>query len=185
MSVVRRDPDPGSGLKLSRNQHWHSGSPGQQPSAWSLWWPRQLAGGAVGLQQWWHSHLQQHRWGPHFTERTGITSRHDCIILTELWVESASHSGISPHLHLLCFFSSSPSALFLCLIFICSDSSHLHPPPDLVYITYNLDNRVSNPYQLWKSLGCPDYPTVQQFRLLRSLQVIIHSSWTDLASTFI
>ncbi|XP_056889268.1 alpha-L-iduronidase isoform X1 [Takifugu flavidus] len=42
--------------------------------------------------------------------------------------------------------------------------------PDLVYITYNLDNRVSNPYQLWKSLGCPDYPTVQQFRLLRSLQ---------------
>lgn len=53
----------------------------------------------------------------------------------------------------------------------CSVSPHLHPSPGLVYVTYNLDNSVSNPYQLWKDWARPDYPTVQQFRLLRSAQV--------------
>lgn len=66
-------------------------------------------------------------------------------------------------------------------------SPHLHPSPGLVYVTYNLDNSVSNPYQLWKGWAGPDYPTVQQFRLLRSVQVGSPLSWTHwvwLSSTF-
>lgn len=41
----------------------------------------------------------------------------------------------------------------------------------LVYVTYYIDNNVSNPYQLWQNMGRPDYPTAQQFRSLRSVQV--------------
>nr|XP_046242525.1 alpha-L-iduronidase [Scatophagus argus] len=40
----------------------------------------------------------------------------------------------------------------------------------LVYVTYYMDNNVSNPYELWQSLGSPDYPTASQFRRLRSVQ---------------
>ncbi|CAG12584.1 unnamed protein product [Tetraodon nigroviridis] len=40
----------------------------------------------------------------------------------------------------------------------------------LLYVTYTLDNSVTNPYRLWRDWGRPDYPTVQQFGLLRSLQ---------------
>ncbi|KAJ8397109.1 hypothetical protein AAFF_G00009630 [Aldrovandia affinis] len=38
----------------------------------------------------------------------------------------------------------------------------------LVYVAYYLDNNVTNPYQLWKSFGTPDFPTAEQFRQLRS-----------------
>lgn len=50
----------------------------------------------------------------------------------------------------------------------------LHRPvcsAGLVYVTYYIDNNVSNPYQLWQNMGRPDYPTAQQFRRLRSVQV--------------
>lgn len=40
----------------------------------------------------------------------------------------------------------------------------------LMFVTYNLDNNVSNPYQLWQSMGSPDYPTPEQFRQLRSME---------------
>ncbi|XP_075960916.1 alpha-L-iduronidase isoform X2 [Anarhichas minor] len=40
----------------------------------------------------------------------------------------------------------------------------------LMYITYYIDNNVTNPYQLWQSMGSPDYPTAEQFRRLRSVQ---------------
>ncbi|KAG8012247.1 Alpha-L-iduronidase [Nibea albiflora] len=40
----------------------------------------------------------------------------------------------------------------------------------LVYVTYYIDNNVTNPYELWRSMGSPDYPTAQQFRRLRSVQ---------------
>uniref|UniRef100_A0A8C2XMA7 Alpha-L-iduronidase n=1 Tax=Cyclopterus lumpus TaxID=8103 RepID=A0A8C2XMA7_CYCLU len=42
--------------------------------------------------------------------------------------------------------------------------------PGLMYITYYIDNNVTNPYQLWQSMGSPDYPTAEQFRRLRSVQ---------------
>ena len=38
-------------------------------------------------------------------------------------------------------------------------------------MTYYLDNNVTNPYQLWQSMGSPDYPTPEQFRRLRSMEV--------------
>ncbi|XP_017269987.1 alpha-L-iduronidase [Kryptolebias marmoratus] len=41
---------------------------------------------------------------------------------------------------------------------------------DLVYVTYYMDNNVTNPYQLWQSMGRPDYPTAEQFRRLRSVE---------------
>ncbi|KAA8592734.1 hypothetical protein FQN60_018189 [Etheostoma spectabile] len=41
---------------------------------------------------------------------------------------------------------------------------------DLVYVTYYIDNNVTNPYQLWQSMGSPNYPTAEQFRRLRSVQ---------------
>uniref|UniRef100_A0AAQ5XU23 Alpha-L-iduronidase n=1 Tax=Amphiprion ocellaris TaxID=80972 RepID=A0AAQ5XU23_AMPOC len=40
----------------------------------------------------------------------------------------------------------------------------------LVYVTYYMDNNVTNPYQMWQNMGSPDYPTVEQFRRLRSGQ---------------
>ncbi|XP_041855329.1 alpha-L-iduronidase isoform X2 [Melanotaenia boesemani] len=40
----------------------------------------------------------------------------------------------------------------------------------LVYVTYYMDNHVTNPYQLWQSMGSPDFPTAQQFRRLRSVE---------------
>ncbi|KAG7490400.1 alpha-L-iduronidase [Solea senegalensis] len=40
----------------------------------------------------------------------------------------------------------------------------------LMYVTYYMDNNVSSPYQLWKSMGSPDYPTAQHFRRLRRAQ---------------
>ncbi|CAG5920346.1 unnamed protein product [Menidia menidia] len=40
----------------------------------------------------------------------------------------------------------------------------------LLYVTYYMDNNVSSPYQLWQSMGSPDYPTAEQFRHLRSLE---------------
>uniref|UniRef100_A0A3Q1ISV6 Uncharacterized protein n=1 Tax=Anabas testudineus TaxID=64144 RepID=A0A3Q1ISV6_ANATE len=40
----------------------------------------------------------------------------------------------------------------------------------LVYVTYYMDNNVTNPYQLWQNMGSPDYPTAEQFRRLRSTQ---------------
>ncbi|XP_066510173.1 alpha-L-iduronidase-like [Hoplias malabaricus] len=40
--------------------------------------------------------------------------------------------------------------------------------PDLMYVTHYMDNNVSNPYELWRQMGSPDYPTLQQFTQLRS-----------------
>ncbi|XP_029017214.1 alpha-L-iduronidase isoform X2 [Betta splendens] len=37
----------------------------------------------------------------------------------------------------------------------------------LVYVTYYMDNNVSSAFQLWQSMGSPDYPTADQFRQLR------------------
>lgn len=41
---------------------------------------------------------------------------------------------------------------------------------DLLYVTYYMDNNVSSPYQLWQSMSSPDFPTVEQFRRLRSVE---------------
>ncbi|KAM4617057.1 alpha-L-iduronidase [Polymixia lowei] len=40
----------------------------------------------------------------------------------------------------------------------------------LVYVTYYLDNNVTNPFQLWQSMGKPDFPSTEQFRRLRSME---------------
>ncbi|KAJ3607295.1 hypothetical protein NHX12_025605 [Muraenolepis orangiensis] len=40
----------------------------------------------------------------------------------------------------------------------------------LVYVTYYLDNNVTNPQQLWQAMGSPDFPTAQQFQLLRTAE---------------
>uniref|UniRef100_A0A7N8YB58 Alpha-L-iduronidase n=1 Tax=Mastacembelus armatus TaxID=205130 RepID=A0A7N8YB58_9TELE len=40
----------------------------------------------------------------------------------------------------------------------------------VVYVTYYMDNNVTNPHQLWRDMGSPDYPTAEQFRRLRSVQ---------------
>nr|XP_015195539.1 PREDICTED: alpha-L-iduronidase [Lepisosteus oculatus] len=42
--------------------------------------------------------------------------------------------------------------------------------PGLVYVTYHLDNNSTNPYQLWKSFGSPDFPTIEQFHQLREAE---------------
>ncbi|KAL0979234.1 hypothetical protein UPYG_G00182530 [Umbra pygmaea] len=40
----------------------------------------------------------------------------------------------------------------------------------LVYVTYYLDNNVTNPYERWQSMGSPDYPSAEQFRHLRNME---------------
>lgn len=67
------------------------------------------------------------------------------------------------------FMSFKIKLLFYFILFCyCSVS---YPCPGLVYVTYYLDNNVTNPYQLWQSMGSPDYPTAEQFRRLRGVQV--------------
>lgn len=48
-------------------------------------------------------------------------------------------------------------------------------PAGLRYVTFYLDNQVSNPSRLWQDMGRPDFPSVDQFRLLRSQQVTGHA----------
>ncbi|XP_077378095.1 alpha-L-iduronidase isoform X1 [Festucalex cinctus] len=40
----------------------------------------------------------------------------------------------------------------------------------LVYVTYLMDNNVSNPYQQWQDMGSPVYPTAEQFIKMRNVQ---------------
>lgn len=37
----------------------------------------------------------------------------------------------------------------------------------LVYVTYYMDNNITNPYLKWLKLGSPDYPTIRQFKQMR------------------
>lgn len=46
----------------------------------------------------------------------------------------------------------------------------LQAQPGLRYVTFYLDNQVSNPFLLWQEMGRPDFPSVEQFRRLRSQQ---------------
>ncbi|XP_053317658.1 alpha-L-iduronidase [Spea bombifrons] len=41
---------------------------------------------------------------------------------------------------------------------------------DLVYVTYYLDNVLTNPYLVWQKTGSPDYPTMKQFELIRDAE---------------
>ncbi|XP_025054864.1 alpha-L-iduronidase isoform X3 [Alligator sinensis] len=41
---------------------------------------------------------------------------------------------------------------------------------ELVYVTYCLDNNLTNPYLEWKKLGSPDFPSVKQFQQLRDAE---------------
>ena len=42
---------------------------------------------------------------------------------------------------------------------------------DLVFVVYKLDNARGNPYQLWKEMGSPAFPSDDQFNELRRHQV--------------
>ncbi|XP_051866388.1 alpha-L-iduronidase isoform X2 [Pristis pectinata] len=41
---------------------------------------------------------------------------------------------------------------------------------ELMYVIYHLDNNDTNPYLQWKNLGSPDFPTVDQFRIMREME---------------
>lgn len=41
----------------------------------------------------------------------------------------------------------------------------------LVYMTYYLDNNVTNLSQTWQSMGSLDYPTAEKFRQMRNMEV--------------
>ncbi|XP_053559266.1 alpha-L-iduronidase [Bombina bombina] len=41
---------------------------------------------------------------------------------------------------------------------------------DLVYVTYYIDNNLTNPFLTWQKAGSPDFPTVNQFRLIRNAE---------------
>ncbi|KAM8940318.1 alpha-L-iduronidase [Pelodytes ibericus] len=41
---------------------------------------------------------------------------------------------------------------------------------DLVYVTYYMDNNLTNPYLSWREAGSPDYPTVKQFQQIRDAE---------------
>lgn len=48
----------------------------------------------------------------------------------------------------------------------------------LVYATYYMDNNSTSPYQLWQSMGSPDFPTPQQFRKIREAQdPVVDGPW--------
>lgn len=37
-------------------------------------------------------------------------------------------------------------------------------------IQYHINNEKTNPFLLWKKFGCPPYPTLDQFKVLRSVE---------------
>lgn len=44
---------------------------------------------------------------------------------------------------------------------------------EMIFVVYSLDNENGNPYQLWKHMGSPVFPTDDQLRELRLHQVLI------------
>uniref|UniRef100_A0A8C4Q2R4 Alpha-L-iduronidase n=3 Tax=Eptatretus burgeri TaxID=7764 RepID=A0A8C4Q2R4_EPTBU len=47
---------------------------------------------------------------------------------------------------------------------------HLPSSQGLLYRTYRLDNNQTNPYQIWRSMGKPRYPTPNQFHRMREAE---------------
>ncbi|XP_054842405.1 alpha-L-iduronidase isoform X2 [Eublepharis macularius] len=43
-------------------------------------------------------------------------------------------------------------------------------PKELVYVTYYMDNNLTNPYLQWKKLGAPDFPSPEQFQKIREAE---------------
>ncbi|XP_053146576.1 alpha-L-iduronidase isoform X2 [Hemicordylus capensis] len=41
---------------------------------------------------------------------------------------------------------------------------------ELVYVTYYLDNHLTNPYLQWKKLGAPDFPSLEQLQQIRDAE---------------
>eukprot|EP00079_Xenopus_tropicalis_P010539 XP_002935502.2 PREDICTED: alpha-L-iduronidase isoform X1 [Xenopus tropicalis] len=41
---------------------------------------------------------------------------------------------------------------------------------DLVYVTYYLDNNLTNPFVEWQKVGSPDFPTIKQFQQIRDME---------------
>ncbi|XP_076003594.1 alpha-L-iduronidase [Genypterus blacodes] len=110
----------------------------------------------------------------------------DIQVLAEVWNPAGTNSstlGVLGSSHEPVRAGSSDSWQAAVLIYNSDDnSSHTHSDDitvslkglagqkGLVYVTYYLDNNVTNPYQLWQSMGSPDFPSAEQFRLLRSVE---------------
>uniref|UniRef100_A0A8C5LV15 Alpha-L-iduronidase n=1 Tax=Leptobrachium leishanense TaxID=445787 RepID=A0A8C5LV15_9ANUR len=41
---------------------------------------------------------------------------------------------------------------------------------DLLYVTYYIDNKLTNPYLVWQDGGSPDFPTVELFKQIRNAE---------------
>ncbi|EMP38551.1 Alpha-L-iduronidase [Chelonia mydas] len=48
--------------------------------------------------------------------------------------------------------------------------THFPRHADLVYVTYYLDNNLTNPYLEWKKVESPDFPSVKQFQQIRDAE---------------
>ncbi|XP_051822258.1 alpha-L-iduronidase isoform X2 [Antechinus flavipes] len=48
--------------------------------------------------------------------------------------------------------------------------NNVPPATDLVYMTYYMDNNLTNPYLEWKKLGSPVFPTIKQFQQMRETE---------------
>ncbi|XP_014435043.2 alpha-L-iduronidase isoform X1 [Pelodiscus sinensis] len=48
--------------------------------------------------------------------------------------------------------------------------THFPRHAELVYVTYYLDNHLTNPYLEWKKGGSPDFPSAKQFRQMRDAE---------------
>ena len=42
---------------------------------------------------------------------------------------------------------------------------------DVAFVVYKLDNEHGNPFQMWKEMGSPIFPSDEQFHMLRLHQV--------------
>ncbi|XP_078261870.1 alpha-L-iduronidase isoform X2 [Rhinoraja longicauda] len=48
--------------------------------------------------------------------------------------------------------------------------THFPTQRGLMYVIYHLNNNETNPYLQWKNFGRPDFPTVDQFRIMREME---------------
>ncbi|XP_048451952.1 alpha-L-iduronidase isoform X5 [Rhincodon typus] len=56
------------------------------------------------------------------------------------------------------------------ITFVTVNLTNFPTQEELVYVIYHLDNNNTNPYLQWKNLGRPDFPTVEQFHLIREME---------------
>ncbi|XP_072476015.1 alpha-L-iduronidase isoform X2 [Notamacropus eugenii] len=90
------------------------------------------------------------------------------VLATSHWPEELSSSDSWQATVLV--FASDDNRTSANLSTITIQLNNVPPATDLVYMTYYMDNNLTNPYLEWKKLGSPVFPTIKQFQQMRETE---------------